>query len=103
MNGLRTLIFDVADLGAATRFYADALGTPPYFDQPFYVGFDVGGYELGLRPAEGALQPGVGGATAYLAVDDVDAALARLVERGARVREAAEDVGAGLRVAAVID
>jgi hypothetical protein len=24
------------------------LGQEPYFDQPFYVGFNVGGYELGL-------------------------------------------------------
>jgi uncharacterized protein YndB with AHSA1/START domain/predicted enzyme related to lactoylglutathione lyase len=103
MHGLRTLIFDVADLAAAKAFYADVLGSPPYFDEPFYVGFDVEGYELGLRPAEADRQPGTGGATAYLGVDDVDAALARLVERGAKVRESAQDVGEGIRVASVID
>ena len=53
MPGLRTLIFDVKELGAAKKFYAEVLGKPQYFDAPFYVGFDVGGYELGLRPAEG--------------------------------------------------
>ena len=26
------------------------LGVAPYFDQPFYVGFNVGGFELGLLP-----------------------------------------------------
>lgn len=103
MHGLRTLIFDVTDLDAAKRFYTDVLGTPPYFDQPFYVGFDVGGYELGLRPAEGEHGPGVGGGTAYLAVHDVDAALARLVERGATVREKASEVGEGIVVASVVD
>ena len=103
MHGLRTLIFDVGDLDAAKRFYTDVLGTAPTFDQPFYVGFDVGGYELGLRPAEGELRPGVGGSTAYLAVDDVDAALARLVEGGSTVREPAKDVGEGIIVAAVVD
>jgi predicted enzyme related to lactoylglutathione lyase/uncharacterized protein YndB with AHSA1/START domain len=103
MHGLRTLIFDVDDLDAAKRFYADVLGYPPYFDQPFYVGFDVGGYELGLRPAEGELRPGVGGATAYLAVHDVEAAVGRLVERGAKVREPATEVGEGIVVASVQD
>lgn len=100
MHGLRTLIFDVGDLALAKRFYTDVLGVEPYFDQPFYVGFDVGGYELGLRPAEGER---AGSATAYLGVDDVDAALARLVAHGARVREAAEDVGDGIVVASVVD
>lgn len=88
MPGLRTLIFDVQDLTAAKRFYAEVVGKPPYFDEPFYVGFDVGGYELGLRPAEGTHQPGAGGATGYLAADDVDATVARVVALGATVREA---------------
>ena len=103
MPGLRTLIFDVTDLPAAKRFYAEVVGRPPYFDQPFYVGFDVGGYELGLRPAEGDHQPGLGGATGYLAADDVDATVARVVALGARVREAPQDVGGGIRTASVID
>lgn len=103
MPGLRTLIFDVTDLAAARAFYADVLGYGPYFDEPFYVGFDVGGYELGLRPADGALQPGVGGATAYLAADDVDAMVARLTAKGATVREAPQDVGGAIRVASVVD
>jgi predicted enzyme related to lactoylglutathione lyase/uncharacterized protein YndB with AHSA1/START domain len=103
MPGLRTLIFDVADLTAAKRFYAQVVGSPPYFDEPFYVGFDVGGYELGLRPAEGDHQPGVGGATGFFAADDVDATIARVVSLGARVREAPQDVGGGIRTGSVID
>lgn len=103
MPGLRTLIFDVADLPAAKRFYAEVVGKPPYFDEPFYVGFDVGGYELGLRPAEGANQPGLGGATGYLAADDVDATVARVVALGAKIREPAQEVGGGIRTASVID
>ena len=103
MYGLRTVILDVADLGSAKRFYSWFLGREPYFDQPFYVGFDPDGYELGLRPAEGELGPGAGGSTAYLAVRDVDAELARLCERGARVREAPQDVGDGIRVASFVD
>jgi uncharacterized protein YndB with AHSA1/START domain/predicted enzyme related to lactoylglutathione lyase len=103
MHGLRTLVLDVDDLAAARAFYARALQKEPYFDQPFYVGFDVDGFELGLRPAEGERRPGAGGAIAYLAVHDVDAELARWVALGARVREAPEDVGDGIRVASVLD
>ena len=103
MYGLRTVIHDVHDLDAAKRFYAWFLGKDPYFDQPFYVGFDADGYELGLRPAEGESRAGAGGTTAYLAVHDVDAELARVVERGARVREQPVDVGDGIRVASFVD
>lgn len=103
MRGLRTLVQDVADLEQATRFYTALLEQPPYFVQPFYVGFDVGGYEVGLRPAEGAQQPGAGGSTAYLHVDDVDATIARAISLGARAREAATDVGAGIRLGSVVD
>lgn len=75
----------------------------PYFDQPFYVGFDVAGYELGLRPLEGDRRAGAGGATAYFGVQNVDEEVARLVGLGATVREDPVDVGSGIRVAAVLD
>ena len=48
--GLRTCIYRVPDLAAATEWYAKVLGFQPYFNEPFYVGFNVGGYELGLQP-----------------------------------------------------
>ena len=32
--------------------YANVFKIKPYFDQPFYVGFNIGGYELGLQPDE---------------------------------------------------
>ncbi len=103
MLGLRTVIFDVAELSAAKAFYTKALGKAPYFDQPFYVGFDVGGYELGLRPAEDVFQPGIGGSTAYLGVSDVEATVAKLVALGAKVREEPKDVGEHIIVATVVD
>ena len=53
LQGLRTAIYHVGDLEAAKRWYTDVLGVQPYFDEPFYVGFDVGGFELGLLPEEG--------------------------------------------------
>ena len=48
--GLRTVIYPAPDLAASKAWYTALLGVEPYFDEPFYVGFDVGGYELGLHP-----------------------------------------------------
>ncbi|MBX7126409.1 MAG: VOC family protein, partial [Cyclobacteriaceae bacterium] len=52
MPGLRTVIYKVSDLEKAKDWYRHAFQTSPYFDQPFYVGFNIGGYELGLDPNE---------------------------------------------------
>lgn len=48
--GLRTVIYPAPNLEVAKSYWAKFLGQDPYFDQPFYVGFDVAGYELGLLP-----------------------------------------------------
>jgi predicted enzyme related to lactoylglutathione lyase len=98
--GLRTVVYPVTDLDAAKRWYGQLLGQPPYFDQPFYVGFAVGGFELGLVP-DG--QPGTDGARPLWGVADIDAAFARLLVLGATVIEPVTDVGEGIRVAAVRD
>jgi catechol 2,3-dioxygenase-like lactoylglutathione lyase family enzyme len=47
-QGLRTVIYHVDNLEKAKAWYTEVLGIKPYFDQPFYVGFNVGGYELEL-------------------------------------------------------
>ncbi|WP_315815564.1 hypothetical protein [Paraflavitalea speifideaquila] len=39
--------------------------TAPYFDEPFYVGFNIGGYELGLQPVEAGAATGQGGVETY--------------------------------------
>ena len=55
LQGLRSQIYQVADLEAAKAWYTSLLGTPSYFGEPFHVGFNVGfnvgGYELGLQPS----------------------------------------------------
>src|SRR5262249_48301288 len=98
--GLRTVLYPAPDLARGKQWYVQVLGKEPYFDQPFYVGFEVGGFELGLIP-DGA--PGGGGAIAYLGVSDAVAALARLVELGAELRDDVMDVGGGIKVASVAD
>lgn len=103
LHGLRTATYAVADLDRAKAWYADVLGVAPYFDEPFYVGFNVGGFELGLMPTEDESAIGPGGATVYWGVDDADAALARLLEKGATAHEPVQDVGGGIRLGTALD
>ena len=100
IQGLRTVIYPTTDLAAAKRWYSRVLEREPYFDQPFYVGFEVGGFELGLIP-DG--EPGPQGAVAYWGVPDAAAEVGRLIALGATVREQLHDVGEGIKVASVAD
>jgi predicted enzyme related to lactoylglutathione lyase len=101
--GIRTIIYHVTDLDAAKRWYASATGVAPYFDEPFYVGFNIGGFELGLDPSPKSGKSGKGGTTAYWGVANAEEALAKLVGAGATLSSAATDVGEGIRVGTAID
>jgi predicted enzyme related to lactoylglutathione lyase len=98
--GLRTAIYPAPDLAAAKRWYSQVLGQEPYFDEPFYVGFSVGGFELGLLP-DGT--PGTAGPQTLWGVADAGRAYARLLELGATALEPVAEVGGGIKVAAVKD
>jgi predicted enzyme related to lactoylglutathione lyase len=100
--GLRTVIYSVDDLDRAKAWYTTVLGQGPYFDEPFYVGFNVGGFELGLDPSE-ENRPGTGGSTAYWGVEKIEDVYARLLEQGARESNPVQDVGGGIKVATVLD
>lgn len=101
-EGLRTVIYPTSDLAAARAWYSTLLGQEPYFDQPFYVGFAVGGFELGLLP-DGDAATSDGGPVAYWGVLDIDATFARLRALGAGERVAVQDVGDGIRTAVLTD
>lgn len=86
---------------AGKDWYRTVLGFDPYFDQPFYVGFNVSGFELGLVPDE---KPVRGNSpVVYWGVTDAKTSLQRLVQLGAKVEEKLQDVGEGILVAAVRD
>jgi len=95
--GLRTVIYPSPDLEAAKTWWTDLLGADPYFDEPFYVGFNVGGYELGLLPegdpADGALT--------YWGVDDVASAFDAALARGAVGHAPVAEVGGAIVTATV--
>lgn len=103
-KALMTTIYPVPDITAAKAWYAAAFGVEPYFDEPFYVGFDVAGYELGLVPVEPPVHEcGNRGAIAYWGSADAEAAFAHFVAQGATALDALKEVGGGIKIGAVTD
>ena len=98
--GLRSVIYPAPDLEKGKAWYTQALGFGPYFDEPYYVGFSVQGFELGLIPDA---TPGSDGAQALWGVSNIQEALEHLVGIGGSLIDPVTDVGSGIKVAAVLD
>lgn len=98
---LRTVIYRAKDLAAAKEWYIKATGQQPYFNEPFYVGFDINGFELGLDP-DAASGPG-NQTVSYWAVEDVEAAAKKLVFIGGTLVQPKTNVGGETFVAVVAD
>ena len=96
--GLRGMIYPTADLQAAKAWFAQAFGVEPDFDEPFYVGFTVAGYHVGLMPTEDDAQ----GPRTYWGVADIDASWADLMGTGATEPDGPRQVGDGIRLAEAI-
>lgn len=103
MKGLRTTIYTTTELAKAKEWYARVFETEPYFDEPFYVGFDIEGFELGLVPDDTAAEIKTANVFTYWGVDDIQANFDRLLLMGATENEAPENVGDDIMVATVKD
>jgi predicted enzyme related to lactoylglutathione lyase len=103
LKGLGTVIYHVPDLPRAKAWYASAFQKEPYFDEPFYVGFSIAGYELGLDPDPATGKHGPGGTVAYWRVEEIEAAVRHFAASGATILAPVQDVGDGIRVATVGD
>jgi predicted enzyme related to lactoylglutathione lyase len=101
-SGLRTVIYKVNDLQKAKAWYSEVFNTPPYFDEPFYVGFEIAGYELGLQPYDGEIAKGDNIET-YWGVEDINKSFTRLLELGATEVTKPMNVGGPIEVATVKD
>ena len=95
--GLRSLIYPAQNLVATKEWWSKTLGKEPYFDDGGYVGFDLGGYELGLNSFSTSLK----GPITYIGVEDVDSAVESLLSDGARVLMQPMEVGGGIVLADV--
>jgi predicted enzyme related to lactoylglutathione lyase len=108
LRGLTTVSFWAADHAAAKNWYTELLGIDPYFERPGYAEFRLGDYqhELGLidsRYAPAGTATGPAGAVVYWHVDDVTAALEKLLSMGAKEHEALRERGEGFVTASVVD
>lgn len=100
--GLRTVIYKVDDIQKAKEWYSKVLGKAPYFDESFYVGFNVSGYELGLQPIEDQSITG-SNEVVYWGVENIQKSYNRLLEMGAEPFEEPENVGGNIMTATVKD
>lgn len=98
--GLRTVIYAAPALAETRAWYSQAFGVEPYFDEPFYVGFNIGGYELGLDP-NAALSEG--STITYWGVADLEAVWEHLLGLGATSHAPIQEVGDGIKTASVYD
>jgi predicted enzyme related to lactoylglutathione lyase len=96
-TAIRSLVIPVSDLGAAKAVYTALLGEP-HTDSPYYVGYNVDGFEVALNPNEQT-----GGPVTYTDVDDLDAARNTLLGAGATERVAPRSVAPGARVCVLAD
>ena len=94
---IRSLVVPVSDLNAVKAVYTALLGAP-HTDQPYYVGYNVDGFEVALAPGGEA-----GGPVAYADVDDLDATRETLLAAGATERSAPRQVAPGSRVCVLAD
>ncbi|CAN0588962.1 unnamed protein product, partial [Laminaria digitata] len=103
MLGLRTTVNKVADLAKAKDWYGEVFQVTPYFDEPFYVGFNVAGYELGLMPDDMPAADKTDNVLSYWGVEDIDAEFARLKSLGATAESDPVNVGGEIMVAEMKD
>jgi len=101
--GLRTTIYKVKEIEKARDWYAEVFETQPYFDQPYYVGFNIGGYELGLQPVSQSPEIQVDNVVVYWGVEDINETYNWMIEKGAEQYEIPENVGGDIEVATVVD
>lgn len=99
---LRTVVYHVPDLEKAKAWYTAVTGIPPYFDEPFYVGFDINGCELGLDPDMTGVTPG-NTSFSYWAVEGIAGRIKTLEAAGATMVQPLTEVGGGIQVAALND
>jgi catechol 2,3-dioxygenase-like lactoylglutathione lyase family enzyme len=94
---IRSLVIPVSDLDATKAVYTALLGSP-HTDEPYYVGYNINGFEVALNPAGGS-----GGPVAFADVEDLDETRATLLAAGATERDAPRQVAPDARVCVLAD
>jgi len=100
-QGIGVITYPVSDLAQAKTPYRTLLGVEPYTDEAYYVGFRVGDQEIGLDPH--GHRKGMTGPVGYWHANDIQTSLQLLLEAGALVQQAVQDVGGRKLIASVKD
>ncbi len=100
-DGIRTLIYPVRNIEQTKSLLGIVLGSEPYVDTPYYVGFRNDGTEIGIDPH--GHEQGMTGPVPYTEVADIKATYDRLIEAGAEGIQEPRDVGQGKLIASVKD
>ena len=103
MLGLRTTIYMVGNINEAREWYTKAFQTKPYFDEAYYVGFNIKGFELGLQPEKTPALEKTESVISYWGVEKIQEAYDRLIALGATENEKPHNVGGELMIATVKD
>lgn len=101
--GLRTTIYKVGDIDKAKEWYSKVFGVEAYFAEPFYVGFNIGGYELGLQPEETPTTDKTESVIAYWGVNNIEDIYTQMIGLGATENEKPYNVGGEIRTATLKD
>lgn len=92
-NDIQLVAYPATDLAKAKKFFSTFLGTEPYVDAEYYVGYKTDdGHEIGLDPNGKTV-------IAYVNTEDIEASLKELQDTGAEVVMQPTDVGGGLTIA----
>ncbi|MBK7263927.1 MAG: VOC family protein [Rubrivivax sp.] len=82
---VESVVLFVPDINAAARWYASLFGAQVNYENESFAYVRAPGVLYGFHPADEKCPGGVGGTTVYWEVEDIDAAVANLVARGARL------------------
>ncbi len=102
LKGIKTIVYHVSDLEEAKLWYSEMFGIRPYFDESFYVGFNIGGYELGLDPSSSEYSDGNNSIT-YWNVDHIDTAFGHFKSKNVIVHQEVHSVGDGIHLGSIRD
>ncbi|MBL0356133.1 MAG: VOC family protein [Chitinophagaceae bacterium] len=102
LQKLRTICYHVTDIDAAKKWYAALTGIEPYFDEPFYVGFNINSCELGLDPDMTGVKEG-NHTVCYWSVENIYTAVEKAVSLNATIITPVTNVGGTIETAVVAD
>lgn len=98
--GLRTAIYKVNNIKEAKEWYSKVFQTTPYFDEPYYVGFNIWGYELGIQAEE---TPKGENIAVFWGVNDIQSSYQHFIDCWAKEEEKPMNVGGEIMVATIKD